>query len=636
MQWTGRRAATVLFYLAAVVITLVTVTGAFANVTPSITTSLTLDKVVPTGITGATTTVTVPAVKLGQHSDLTVDMGFGYGATGTVSLGNGYGVTGDPATTPDWRSSLESLVVDIPPGLVGNPNAIPFDERCPMQTFLTGLCPESATVGEFTIKTVIMGYEEDPDFYPPEIGDDYIGATITPRLRNQGFTRVSLLQSSPEVPALIGVYVLPWFQLGGPILTVLKIEPDTNGDLRLRTTTPDDITDRLISRPTDDPPNTVMARLRIDRMTLKLWGRLKNGRAFMTNPTSCRLWTSKIWARANLDNGNLDSDPLGQGSPQFAEGNETSIVPDCTNQEDVPFPIKGDVSISTPDRNTSPAFDFTIDNPGVQSDGEDVASSPRKIVTTIPAAINVDVGQLGRVCQVADFDADTCPATSRVGSVKIETPLLLPGLSGDVYLVKQAGSGGLPDLGLRMRGAISFTQRGVNKYVGADFNQIQTTFDEIPQIGFSKLTFHLDGGPDGLLRSAACPSMNKTPKASTFTYEFTAWNGARATSTTPLNMANCFGVQELRPYKRCLKSVLAVHPNYASRSRLDYVRLYVDGKLVRTRKYVPYRFDVRLKKIKKQLKKGKKHRFEVRAVYDDGTVSKKQVGFRTCKDWRRR
>ncbi len=630
MNQFSRRKAAVLTHLVAAAICLLAVSGAGAKVIPSVSTSLTLDQVIPTGTSGATTTIAVPATKLGQHADLTVDMNFGYGATGMITLGNGYGTVEDPATYEEWRSSLNSLVVETPPGLVGNPNAIPFAERCPVDTFTSGaVCPNSATVGEFTIKTLLLPAPDQTDSLPLVAGDTgYIGATIGPKVRYGGITKVSLLQTNPEVPALIGIRVVPWFDLGGPILTVMKVEPDTNGDLRLRTTTPAGIRDHIISKPTDDPPNTNIAQFRIDKMVLKLWGKLPNGRSFMTNPTSCTKWTSKIWAKSNYDNSNLDADPLGTGAPAFATGNESSITPDCTNQGDVPFPVSGNVAISSPNRDTSPTFDFTVNNPGVQADGQ-VSTSPRTIRTTIPASINVDVQQLGRVCAVGNFDADTCPTSSRVGSVKIETPLISAGLSGDVYLVKQTANAGLPDLGLRVRGAITFTQRGTNRYTGEKFNQIETTFENIPQVGFSKLIFRLDGGPQGLLRSLACPTYNKAPALPNFTYYFTAWTGAQATSITPLNMASCFGIQTLKKYKKCLHSILPIHPNYQSRSRVKNVVLSIDGKRKASRKNSPFRFDLPIKKLR--LKPKKKHTFVLKATYDDKTVSKKTATFKVCK-----
>jgi hypothetical protein len=287
------------------------------------------------------------------------------------------------------------------------------------------------------------------------------------------------------------------------------------------------------------------------------------------------------------------------------------------------------VAISSPDRDTSPAFDFTIANPGVESLDDTVSTSPKKIVTRIPASLNVDVQQLGRTCTLAAFNADACAASTRVGSVKIETPLIRAGLTGDVYLVKRNADSGLPDLGLRVRGAITFTQLGSNRYTGEKFNQIETTFDQIPQVGFSKLVFHLDGGPNGLLRSLSCPTYNKAPALPNFAYNFTAWSGATTSSSTPLNMANCFGIQELKKYPKCLHKKLPIHPNYESRSRVKSVTLAVDGKRRASSKHSPFRFDLPIKKLK--LKQKARHTFVLKATYDDKTVSKKTATFKVCK-----
>jgi hypothetical protein len=363
-------------------------------------------------------------------------------------------------------------------------------------------------------------------------------------------------------------------------------------------------------------------------MRLTLFGKLANGHNFMTNPTSCEDWTSQLWANATYVNDNLDSHPLGDTADGFKAAPPDTVHPDCSNAASIPFPIAGNVSIDTPNRDTAPSFDFTIDNPGVEGDGQ-VSSTPKKIVTTIPASINVDVQQVGRVCQLANFYANTCPASSKVGSVKIATPLISAGLSGNVYLVKRDPKAGLPDLGLYVTGAITFLQLGSNKYTGEKFNQIETTFDNIPQVGFTKLTFHLDGGPQGLLRSLACPTYNKAPALPNFTYNFFSYSGAYRQSTTPLNLANCFGIQTLKKYPHCLIKKLPIHPNYQSRVRVKSVSVKLDGKKRASTTKAPFRFDLKLKKLK--LKQKKTHKLDLRATYDDGTISEKTVNFKVCK-----
>jgi hypothetical protein len=614
--------------LLAVTVCLVLTSGASADVFPSLDTSLTNGKtdynasVLPDGIDSSQET---PATRLGAHADFNVDMSFKYGATGLTSAG-----VEDPATYPagtDYRETASNVVVDIPPGVLGNPNAVPYAERCDQATFQTGQCPETATVGEIWVKYSII------DFFA-SIGQPNALSLLAvgPKTRtgyvnsDSGYTTVSLLKTDSEVPAQIGLYVRgPIGYL--PLRIKLEITPVTREDLRLRAVTVDGIPNKVSIREVNEEDEivTVARDYRLERMKLKLYGKLANGNAFMTSPTSCQPWTSKAWANATYSPIVVAS-PLPDGSAApMVGGVASTISPDCSNAGSIPFPASGKVSISSPDRDTSPAFDFTISNPGVQSLDDNVSTSPQRIVTTIPASLNVDVQQLGRTCTIANFNADRCAASTRVGSVKIETPLITAGLTGDVYLVKRNATSGLPDLGLRVRGAITFTQLGSNRYVGPKNNQIETTFNDIPQVGFSKLTFHLEGGPNGLLRSLSCPTYNKVPAVPNFTYNFFAWSGATAGSSTPLNMRNCFGIQELKKYPRCLHKKLPIHPNYQSRSRLKIVTLKIDKKRKGSAKKRPFRFDVPIRKLKRG-----KHSFELRATYDDGTVSKKTATFKKC------
>lgn len=546
-----------------------------------------------------TVSVALDDSRLGAHSGMYVAAEFDYSWDESDAINH-------------WDESLKHLVVETPAGFVGNPNAIPYEDRCDPVVFETGICPASSMVGTIFVQLESIGTVEEFLDYGYEPGT---GATV-----NAGGD-LHLLKTDPEVPATIGMRVAPSVSGFSPERQLLKIEPNTDGQLELRTTTINPIVNEQPLASFPDRFNNLKVRY----MEIEFFGALPNGNAFLTNPTECVPWTTRAWAQAWNLNTNADADPLSTGTNNFVAATPTTITPDCSNQASIPFPAKGKVAISSPKRNDSPDFDFTIDNPGVQANGQ-VSTSPKKVVTTIPAAINVDVQQLGRTCQIADFKADSCPVSSRVGSVKIDTPLISKGLSGDVYLVKRIATSGLPDLGLRVRGAITFTQLGSNRYVGEKFNQIETTFDNIPQVGFSRLAFHLDGGPSGLLRSRSCPTYNKEPGVASFAYTFTAWTGATHTSSEPLNMANCFGIQYFKPYGKCLHKKLPIHPNYQSRTRVKSVRLKLDGKQKLTSKKSPFRFDVNIRKLKPG-----KHNFELNATYDDGTVSTKKVNFKRCR-----
>lgn len=554
--------------------------------------------------------VALSDLQLGAHADTTVTLDFDYGGA-------------DPTLYPapsDWRESVKQVVVDTPAGMVGNANAIPYDERCDPDVFETGLCADSSTVGDFTIDTTVLAFG-GASAPPPATGASLLDIAILPQGGLAGsFTRMSLLKTLPEVPATIGILVQPPFPTAfGTIHTTMQISPDVNTDLKLRTITQDTIDNNLTSA---TAPFDAIADFRINEMKIKFLGVLPNGNAFMTNPTRCEKWASNVYASAHYVNDNVDSNPLGGGGNAFKQATAPLITPDCTNQTALPFPIGGTTTINSPARGVSPDFDFTINESGVQANGQS-STTPRTIVTTVPASINVDVLQLGRICTDAQFVADACPATTKVGTVAIETPLIQAGLSGDVYLVTST-TGRLPDLGMQIRGAIHFTQRGANRYVGVKGNQIQTTFNDIPQVGFSKLNVHLFGGPDGLLRTLACPTSNKQPQDGAFTYQFTSYAGQVVSSSTALKANNCFGIQKLRRFG-CVYRLLRFQPTYTSRARIKRVYLYIDGRRAAVAKHVPFQFRKSVRKISKG-----RHKFKLKAVYDDGTVSIKKSTFKRC------
>lgn len=553
-----------------------------------------------------TVTVQLSDNQLGAHADTTVKLDFNYGNSHPVLY---------PPTSPFFES-VKNTVVDIPAGLVGNPNAVPVEDRCDPSVFETSICPASATVGTFSVSSTLLGTVQDYIDFPPNASTDFIEMTIT-----EPNTRLSLLRTDPEVPAVFGIWIKLPFGLG-IVRQKIQIAPDVNSDLKLRTTAIPAIV-RSFDTGTGAPGDPVITNfIRIDSLTIKFLGTLANGNKFMTNPTSCTKWESRVWVNAYENNSNSTENPLGTGE-LYNSATAPAITPDCTNQTTLPFPITGTTTVSSNARDISPDFDFTINVPGAQANDDAVSTTPKKIVTTVPASINVDINQLGRLCENDQFAADSCPDSTKVGTVAIETPLIRAGLTGDVYLVRAVGRA-LPDLGMHIRGAIHFTQRGQNSYVGTKGNQIQTVFDDIPQVGFTRLNVHLFGGPQGLLRSLKCPVGNRRPADGSFTYDFYSYAGQVVNSSTVFRQTNCFGIQKLRRFN-CVYRLLRFQPTYTSRARVRRVSLSIDGRRVATATHQPFQFRVPVRKFKRG-----KHRMMLRALYDDGTVSKKRSSFKRC------
>ncbi|HTZ63861.1 MAG TPA: hypothetical protein VMB51_07125 [Solirubrobacteraceae bacterium] len=117
-----------------------------------------------------------------------------------------------------------------------------------------------------------------------------------------------------------------------------------------------------------------------------------------------------------------------------------------------------------------------------------------------------------------------CPEASKIGNVRIKTPLLAEELSGSVYLAEQEHNpfGSLialyilaenEKLGLHVKLA------GEGK-LDEQTGQITTTFTNTPQVPFQELRLQLFGGPRGSLSTPPwCGSYATTSS-------FTAWSGA--------------------------------------------------------------------------------------------------------------
>jgi hypothetical protein len=521
--------------------------------------------------------------------------GTSYGSTSDMRTGaHGNLTAGANFTYSSPDEDLKRLLVDTPAGGVGNPNAIPYADRCPKAVFETGVCPPSSQIGTTTLDVKVM------PLIPPEIPQTLTGT-------------VSIIQTDPEVPTLVGAYFPPATPIDSATRAYARFYPVTSGpdgDFRIRMVT-------------DDFPRTatvggVPTAIRVDRWEEFLWGVLPSGVPFLTNPTRCETWMSYGYAQAYDSNTNVDSDPLMTGSNEFVKA-EVPSTPDCTTTP--PFPIKASAAIGSGARGDSPSLTTTLEMPGVGL-GDQAPDAAKSVVATLPKAINADILQLGRLCPLANIDNDTCPENSKVGSLTVETPMIAAGLTGDAYLTAPSGASSLPDLVLKVRGAINFTVRGINRYVNT--SQLQSTFDNLAQPGFSRVVLTIFGGKDGLLKNIACPKTQNLPPDGPMHFDITGYTGQRVGIDAPLSWAGCYGITTIRSTK-CAKRTLNVKAYYRSRPNIRKVRLYVNGRLAQTRVKAPFKF----KKSVRRYHKGRK-KLTLRAFYKDGTVVKKSARFKRC------
>ena len=122
----------------------------------------------------------------------------------------------------------------------------------------------------------------------------------------------------------------------------------------------------------------------------------------------------------------------------------------------------------------------------------------------------------------------SCPSSSRLGSVKIVTPLLETPLSGSVYLATPHENpfGSLVAVYLVVKGPGFYVKLPGRVDLDPSTGQITTTFDNNPQLPFSDLKLELDGGTRAPLSlPSACGTY-------TTTTTMTSWSGKTVTSNS--------------------------------------------------------------------------------------------------------
>jgi hypothetical protein len=191
------------------------------------------------------------------------------------------------------------------------------------------------------------------------------------------------------------------------------------------------------------------------------------------------------------------------------------------------------------------AFDLAIDDPGLVSGdpGARAQSDIRKAFVTFPPGITVNPALAGglEACTSAQIAAETassafgsgCPAGSKIGGVKVETPLLDEELTGSVFVAKQQDNpfGSLLAIYIAIKNPALGVSVSLAGRVDPDprTGQLVTTFDDLPQIPFSHFELDLRDGPRApLITPSACGSYAVTT-------QLTSWASPdqTVTATTP-------------------------------------------------------------------------------------------------------
>jgi hypothetical protein len=124
------------------------------------------------------------------------------------------------------------------------------------------------------------------------------------------------------------------------------------------------------------------------------------------------------------------------------------------------------------------------------------------LAVTLPPTEIIDNAHLGNPCTRPQFAEGRCPAKSRLGRVRVFTPLLDEPLEGTVYFRANGGERPLPDVVFDLNGQVHLVLVGhVDSVVrkGSGSSRLRTTFDLVPDAPVSKVVLRLFGGERGLI-----------------------------------------------------------------------------------------------------------------------------------------
>jgi hypothetical protein len=391
-----------------------------------------------------------------------------YSATFTLSPATILSSQGDPEPSGELRD----IETELPPGLVGDPGAVP---QCTRQEFDAESCPASTQIGE----NVVL-----------------LGSLLTP-------FPVYNMVPPPGVPAQFA------FTITGDS-TFLDASVRSNGDYGI-TEHIDNVLQREVSFNTitlwgvpaeashdserQGAPNCFGETGCGSSATLK---------PFLTLPTSCA-GPQQSTARVNSwqEEGNVSEtsflshdafdDPTGlSGCDRLGFAPSLTVAPDTTDA-DTPAGLTAEVKVS---------------QEGLLSTEELSPADIRDTTVTLPEGVAINPGQAAGLvaCQAGEDGIGTtgvpsCPPASKVGIVSIETPLLKDKLEGNIYVLQSNP----PNLRL----LVAASADGVNlKLVGnvhldETSGRLTTTFEETPELPFTDFKLSFSGGTQAALATPA-------------------------------------------------------------------------------------------------------------------------------------
>jgi hypothetical protein len=421
-----------------------------------------------------------PATRAGSHPyQLTTDVNFN---------------RSDPVEPFDQPALPRNLFVRLPAGQLGNATAVPRCSNLDFATVITGgavnKCPGDTAIGVSLVTASVLPHSESLFVVPvfnlvPAVGE----------------------------PARFGFEIA-----GNPVILDTSVRSGLGEDYGV------DVDIRNITQVVGFLSATTVfwgAPGASSHDESRGWGCIAGGRyniqskesctpaglpkppAFLTLPTNCvhafnPLLEGQAWPTQGAPAG--VSFPSREYQLQDESGNPLGLT--ACNQ----VPFEPTIAAEpTSDAATSPTglgFGINFDDEGLTSSEGVAQSQLKKVVVSLPQGFtaNPSVAEGLHACPLAAYQGSTldgsvgCPENSKIGQVKIKSPLVEQEVEGSLFVAEQGKNpnGNLltiylvarnPEIGILVRQALKVTPDPVT-------GQLTTEVDDVPQLPFS--SFHLE------------------------------------------------------------------------------------------------------------------------------------------------
>jgi hypothetical protein len=405
---------------------------------------------------------TAPAVQAGAHPDFRLSIHFP-----TKSGSQGEEIN---------DGSVRDVNAELPVGLVGNAAAF---QKCAFPELVSTVfaeCPTAAQIGVVKLFALERGggsnVEEEPVYNmetpanrPAVFAFNHVGDIVRieagVRPGDYGISTISPL--IPQPLPIVGVELTIW---GVPAASSHNAD---RWDINLK----EGIFERGLPSPARPVP-------------------------FLSSPTSCTgrplgfNFQADSWEETGVFSSALREDD-GEGHPFTNEG--------CDR---LPFAPQATIEPTTRQAASPMGLDVKLEVPQSNNPQGLATANVKDTVVTLPKGFAISASAAGGqgACSVSEIglgsnDVPTCPASSRIGSVQIQTPLLTEPLDGSVYLAQQKANpfGSNFALYLAAKGPGFYIKLPGKVEADAGSGQVTASFANQPQLPYESVEVKLRGGP---------------------------------------------------------------------------------------------------------------------------------------------